>query len=488
MAYFVSTRNVNAVQDARTAIMNGLSPDGGLYVPETIPATDYHKLIGLSYADMAKQIIRLWFDDFTYDEIAASCEDAYSSHFDTPLVAPVKQAGDVFITELFHGETCAFKDVALSLLPRLVSKARRSLGIADKTLILTATSGDTGSAAMNGFRNVEGTGIITFFPHRGISTVQRRQMVCMTGRNIKACAVDGNFDDCQTGVKNAFATLPRIPLCRYSSANSINIARLVPQITYYFSTYISLISSGCIKDGQRICFAVPTGNFGDILAGYYAKHMGLPIDKLVCASNSNNVLTEFLNAGVYDKRREFLTTYSPSMDILISSNLERLLYHTQNNDTNIVVRQMEQLKAEGRYKTSQDTLKTIKEDFAAYSFDDAATLKMIRTTFDAGAYLADPHTAVALCAQAAFSRDNPGSVCVVLSTASPYKFPACICKALGIRETDDPFREIEQIENISGKPAPDSIKLLEQKTVIHPDVIAKTGINEYILKNMQELI
>ena len=488
MSSFVSTRNINAIQDARSAIIAGLSPDGGLYVPERIPKIDYHALIGMSYSDMAKRILGLWFDDFSPLQIAQACDSAYKSHFENSSVAPVKQAGDTFITELFHGETCAFKDVALSILPRLLTRARDSLGISDKILILTATSGDTGSAAMNGFKNVDGTGIITFYPNNRVSTIQYRQMVCMEGKNIKACGINGNFDDCQSGVKHAFASLPKIKLCRYSSANSINIARLVPQITYYFSTYTGLVASGCIQDGDKLSFAVPTGNFGDILAGYYAKRMGLPVEKLICASNANNVLTQFLNTGVYDRRREFLSTYSPSMDILISSNLERLLYHSQSCDTDIVRREMEQLKAEGIYSISSETLKLIKEDFAAYSFSDNDTVTMIRNTFKQTGYLADPHTAVALCAENAFAKDNPGSKCAVLSTASPFKFPDCICKALEIQKYDNPFRAVEALEVKSGCAAPQSLKQLEHMPVIHSEIIEKSDINEYIIKTAQELI
>lgn len=488
MIEFVSTRNKSVRIDARQAIINGLAPDGGLYVPTSIPAVDYLSLKDLSYTETAKRILGLWFESFTEGEIASSCEEAYLEHFDTPEVAPVVKAGETWIAELFHGETCAFKDVALSILPRLLVRAKKSLGIEDKILILTATSGDTGSAAMNGFRDVDGTGIITFFPHGGVSQIQRKQMVCMPGKNLTACAVKGNFDDCQSAVKNAFATLPKPEGIRYSSANSINIARLVPQITYYFSSYNSLLKKGVIKAGQKVDFVVPTGNFGDILAGYYARRMGLPVGKLICASNANNILTDFLTTGTYDKRRDFLKTYSPSMDILISSNLERLLYHAQGENCELVASQMQALKSEGVYSVSADTLAAIREVFTAYCFGDEDTLKTIKSVYDSCGYLVDPHTAVAVAAEQAYKKENPDSVCVVLSTASPFKFPECAFDALGIEKCEDRFEMLGILEKYANTKAPQYLARLKDSKELHCDVTDKENINAYITETQTKLV
>ncbi|MBP5781233.1 MAG: threonine synthase, partial [Clostridia bacterium] len=356
MSVFFSSRDTNGAVDSKTAILNGLAPDGGLYIPEKIPRLSYRDLMGLTYSEAAARIISAWFDDMSNEDISSCCKKAYSS-FDTAAVAPVVKAGSIFIVELFHGETCAFKDVALSLLPRLMTVARNASNAKQDTLILTATSGDTGSAAMNGFRDVDHTGIIVFYPYEGVSPLQRKQMVCMPGKNVKACAVLGNFDDCQSAIKQAFAELPSDDQLKYSSANSINIARLVPQIVYYFTTYLYLLQKGELKDGEPLSFIVPTGNFGDILAGYYAKKMGLPVGKLVCASKANRVLTDFIQTGLYDRRRKFVRTSSPSMDILISSNLERLLSDVTDVDDNIVREWMRLLNTQGYYQMSGEPLK-----------------------------------------------------------------------------------------------------------------------------------
>ena len=341
---------------------------------------------------------------------------------------------------------------------------------------------------MNGFRDVPGTGIITFYPNGGVSPLQRRQMVSMEGNNLTACAVNGNFDDCQSAVKKAFAELPCLDGISFSSANSINIARLVPQISYYYSSYIELIRQGSLKEDEPLNYIVPTGNFGDILAGYYAKRMGLPIGKLICASNANNVLTDFITNGVYDRRRPFLKTCSPSMDILISSNLERLLYHVEDGDTTLVARQMAKLKSEGFYAVEADVLQKNQRDFCAYCFDDNATLNMIKTFYDDCGYLADPHTAVALAAQKAFSQDHPGQKCAVLATASPYKFVSSIAKALGLNEQKDVFETARIISDTTGTSIPSHLNALSSKDEIHTDVIEKNEITDYILKKFPTLL
>lgn len=487
MSKFLSTRNKADAVDARNAIVRGLSADGGLYAPDVIPEIDYHKLMGLPYYKLAAEIIKAFFTDFPEGDIECSCEEAYNHHFDTAEVCPVVKKGGIYITELFHGETCAFKDVALSILPRLMVRALRSLAITDKVLILTATSGDTGSAAMNGFRDVPGTGIITFFPNEGVSPLQRKQMVCMKGKNLTACAVNGNFDDCQSAVKEAFGAMERPAGVRFSSANSINIARLVPQIGYYFATYLKLVESSEIKDGEKLNFVVPTGNFGDILAGYYAKRMGLPVGKLICASNANNVLTDFLTTGVYNRNREFLKTSSPSMDILISSNLERLLYHEQEEDDKKVAFQMSALKKDGVYKIDESVLMKIRKTFDAYCCDDNECMDTIRDFFTETGYVLDPHTAVAVACEKKFEKENPGAKCAVLSTASPYKFPASILRALNMNEEKDAFMMLDLVREKTGTAIPEALGMLESATELHTDVIEKSGIQEYVYKTCGKL-
>ena len=488
MSFFVSSRNRNETVDARMAMVRGLSADGGLYVPVEIPRLDYRALSDLTYNRIAQRIVHAWFNDLDKADIEECCDEAYLNHFDTPIVAPVVKAGDTNIVELFHGETCAFKDVALSLLPRLLIKSKSSLGADEKVLILTATSGDTGSAAMNGFKDVTGTGIITFYPFGGVSPLQRRQMVSMDGKNVCACAVRGNFDDCQSAVKQAFIALPTEKGVSFSSANSINIARLVPQIGYYYTTYITLLKRAEIEEGEKLSFVVPTGNFGDILAGFYAKCMGLPIGKLICASNANDVLTEFLTKGRYDRRRAFLKTCSPSMDILISSNLERLLFHVQDGDSKLVCSQMESLRKQGFYEIDKRVLKGIREDFCAYSFDDRSTLDTVRTFYRETGYLADPHTAVALAAEKQYKNEYPGEKCAVLSTASPFKFASCIAQALDILEEGNVFDTLKSISEKTKVPVPSYLAALSGKKERHTDVIEKTAITAYIQEKYPKLL
>lgn len=487
MSKFFSTRDKSASVDARTAIVKGLSSDGGLFVPESLPSVDYNELLNADYPEIANRILSAFFSDFSAEDIRLSCNEAYRDHFDTPEVCPVVKLGDNYVTELFHGETCAFKDVALSILPRLLVRAQKSLGINDRILILTATSGDTGSAAMNGFKNVDGTGIITFYPYGGTSPIQRRQMVCMNGANVNACAVKGNFDDCQSAVKKVFTTLPAMDGIRLSSANSINIARLVPQIGYYYATYINLVNRGELKNGEEISFIVPTGNFGDILAGFYAKQMGLPIAKLVCASNSNNVLTDFLTTGIYDKRRDFLKTFSPSMDILISSNLERLLYYAQEGDTEIVCKQMSELKENSFYRVDGSVLDKISNTFDAYCCDDTETKQTIKSFYDEFSYVLDPHTAVAVACEKRFLERNPGAKCAVLATASPYKFPNVIFDALNIPQTADAFEMLDILSDKTGSAVPSVLKNLAGARELHTDVIDKEEIADYVLASGKKL-
>ncbi len=415
---FHSTRSNKLVAPSE-AIVNGLASDGGLYVIDELPKVNYKDLIGLDYPNLASKIISLFFDDLAYEDIYNEVKEAYKS-FDIDSVVEVKSFDDICFLELFHGPTLAFKDLALVVLPRLMKLAKKKLKIESKTTILTATSGDTGGAALNGFKDVDGINIIVLYPDGGVSPVQEAQMHSFKGKNSFVYAVDGNFDDCQSFVKRFFEENKDLNL---SSANSINIARLVPQIVYYFYTYIKLLNDGIIKEDEVIDFTVPTGNFGNILAGFYAKNMGLPIGNLVCASNQNDVLTEFFNSGVYNKNREFFKTNSPSMDILISSNLERWLYYACGNDVLKCRSLINELNTKGVYEFSNPY-----SYFKAHSCSEENTLKVIKEVYEKYGYLIDPHTAVAYDAASKFKE----RVMVVVSTASPFKFPGSVLKAFNI--------------------------------------------------------
>lgn len=487
MAEFTSTRNKNLTASAYEAVFNGLAPDGGLYVPENIPALKIEEVLDDAYSEMAKKVLKRMLPSFTEKEISESADEAYLNHFDTKDVAPLVKTGNAYTLELFHGETCAFKDIALSILPRLMVRARRALNKNDKILILTATSGDTGSAAMNGFRDVEGTGIITFFPDGGVSDIQKAQMTKMQGKNLAACAVKGNFDDCQTMVKNIFSNMTPPEGIQLSSANSINIARLAPQITYYFWAYARLVKEHGLKIGEKVDFIVPTGNFGDILAGFYAKTMGLPVGKLICASNANNVLTDFIETGVYDKNRAFKKTISPSMDILISSNLERLLYLSEGKDDQKVASYMKALKEKGEYRISDEALLFIQTHFKGYAFSDEDAMKEIKKVFEQYNYLIDPHTAVAFCAMEEYKKENPDSVCVVLSTASPYKFSGSVMDALSIDKPEDAFERISVLEKKTSTHAPAPIGKLKDGEMIHKDLIEVRDAFEYVLGKAEKV-
>lgn len=415
---FHSTRSNKLVAPSE-AIVNGLASDGGLYVIDELPKVNYKDLIDLDYPSLASKIISLFFDDLDYEDIYNEVKEAYKS-FDIDSVVEVKSFDDICFLELFHGPTLAFKDLALVVLPRLMKLAKKKLKIESKTTILTATSGDTGGAALNGFKDVEGINIIVLYPDGGVSPVQEAQMHSFKGKNSFVYAVDGNFDDCQNFVKRFFEENTDLNL---SSANSINIARLVPQIVYYFYTYIKLLNDGIIKEDEVIDFTVPTGNFGNILAGFYAKNMGLPIGNLVCASNQNDVLTEFFNSGVYNKNREFFKTNSPSMDILISSNLERWLYYACGNDVLKCRSLINELNTKGMYEFNNPY-----SYFKAHSCSEENTLKVIKEVYEKYGYLIDPHTAVAYDAAVKFKQ----RYMVVVSTASPFKFPGSVLKAFNV--------------------------------------------------------
>ncbi|MBQ2960797.1 MAG: threonine synthase [Oscillospiraceae bacterium] len=483
MNYF-STRGGEAVSSAK-AIVEGLAPDGGLYTmaAEAIPHMDIDALKELDYYALAAKIVSALLPDFSEAEAHELVKLAYSGKFSSPLLAPVADTGEDMFLELFRGPTSAFKDMALCLLPYLMKESARKCGQDDDILILTATSGDTGKAAMEGFRDVPGIKIIVFYPDSGVSAVQKQQMVSQEGKNVKVCAVIGNFDDAQSGVKRIFESAPQVPGVSLSSANSINIGRLVPQVVYYFSAYFAAVRYGRIKMGEKLNFSVPTGNFGDILAGYIADCMGLPVGRLICASNENNVLTDFINTGVYDRRRDFHKTISPSMDILISSNLERLLY-LMSGDSELVASLMSQLKAEGHYQVPAELLEKIQAKFSAYCCDDAQTKESIRAVWDKQHYLCDTHTAVAWKAAQDFGRDK--GPCVILSTASPYKFPAAVMEALGLDCAGDEYDMMEKLEQISAVPMPENLRGLKERKVLHNDLLAPEAMPDYVFGKMKE--
>lgn len=472
--------------DGPEAVLRGIAPDGGLYVDASLGKRPFpwDEVLCLPPLSMAARIMGHLLPDFGgMDELL---RNAWPERFDSPVITPLASAGDFRILELFHGPTCAFKDVALSVLPLLMTKARAGRGEAGQTLILTATSGDTGKAALEGFRDVDGTGIVVFFPDGGVSPVQRMQMVTQAGENVRVCAVSGNFDDCQSGVKKAFAALNESgePARRgmvLSSANSINIGRLAPQTVYYFLAYRQLMDRDEITPGDPVDFVVPTGNFGDILAGYQAKLMGLPVGHLVCASNANRVLTDFFAAGIYDRRREFLRTASPSMDILISSNLERLLYLASDGAEAFVSACMNALVREGSYTVPEEIMARIREDFAAGCCSEEECARTIGKTWRECGYLADPHTAVALKVTDEWKASGRAAKAVVtLSTASPFKFPAAVLAAVGGEARGSEFDQMRALSALSGLPVPPSLSGLSGKAVRFKDVIAPEKIGDYV--------
>ena len=483
---YQSTRNRTLTASPAAAVLAGIAPDGGLYMPEAIPTLDWQTLIREDTLTMSARILSALLPD--YPDMDALVRRGYAGKFETEDLTPLVPVGDRYVLELFRGPTSAFKDVALSLLPLLISEARSMEGVADEMLILTATSGDTGKAALEGFHDVPGTKIIVFYPQGGVSTVQQAQMVTQEGGNVRVCAVRGNFDDAQTGVKKVFAACAErdLPGVRLSSANSINIGRLAPQIVYYFKAYGDLVKSGRIAVGEKVHFCVPTGNFGDILAGYFAKRMGLPVGQLICASNRNDVLTDFLTTGVYDKRRTFYKTTSPSMDILVSSNLERLLSLLTGDDA-YVASLMADLNEKGFYKVSEELLQKLQAEFSCGCCDDAAAADTIARVWAEEKYLCDPHTAVAWAVAEQFGRTcADGAPVVVLSTANPYKFPAAVLSALGRPVSRDEFAVMDDLEACTGVPVPGNLASLRRKPVRHTDVIDREDMLAYVLQKAGE--
>ena len=478
--YYHSTRSPMPRVDSAQAVLDGLAPDGGLYMPESLPAFDWQTCLQGTSLQMSTAILSALLPDIPRMEELV--RRAYTGKFETEDLTPTVKVGNFTLLELFRGPTSAFKDVALSMLPQLLTAVKAQKGMEQDILILTATSGDTGKAALEGFHDVPGVRICVFYPHGGVSQVQRAQMVTQEGSNVAVCAVEGNFDDAQTGVKNIFAACRdrELPF-RLSSANSINIGRLAPQIMYYFRAYRDLLDRGEIRLGDKVNFSVPTGNFGDILAGYFAKKLGLPVGRLICASNANNVLTDFISTGTYDRRRPLLKTTSPSMDILVSSNLERLLY-LLSGDTALVAGLMQQLKDEGAYTVPADLLAKIQAEFCASYCDDARAEEIMGRVFRDYGYLCDPHTAAGWAAAEDYvTQTGDHTPMVVLSTASPYKFPAAVLTAIGGDTDGDEFCQMERLSRLSGVPIPKNLSGLQGKPEKHTGVIPKEKMLDFVL-------
>ncbi len=475
-----STRGLAPAVASPQAILTGLAPDGGLYLPQALPRLDWQKILTLDAVSMAQAILGAFFPELP--QMDALVHRAYDGKFETKDLTPTVPVGDMTVLELFRGPTSAFKDVALSMLPQLMTASRDAVGMKEPILILTATSGDTGKAALVGFQDVPGIQICVFYPDGGVSQVQRRQMVSQEGENVAVCAIRGNFDDAQQGVKAIFRGFQdkELPF-RLSSANSINIGRLVPQITYYFKAYQDLLARQVIRLGEEVNFSVPTGNFGDILAGYLAKQLGLPVCKLICASNANKVLTDFLQTGTYDRRRMLHKTTSPSMDILVSSNLERLLY-LLTGDTALVRSYMEQLDKEGAYTLAPALLAAVQEVFWGDYCDDAATAETICRVYKDHGYLCDPHTASAWYAAENYRKAHADHrPMVVLSTASPYKFPAAVLSAIGGDTSGEEFAQMEHLAAMTQVAIPAGLAGLREKPERHTAVIEKEEMPGFVL-------
>ncbi|MEG0314680.1 MAG: threonine synthase [Erysipelotrichaceae bacterium] len=495
---YESTRSKNITSTASKAVLNGIANDGGLFVYRDLDKVNINieELLKMDYYAIAKKVIGTMIDDFSEDEINNCVNAAYTNKFSNHEITPLVKVKNDYILELFHGPTSAFKDVALSILPHLVTTALKTNNISDDIVILTATSGDTGKAALEGFKDVPKTKIIVFYPRDGVSVVQEKQMVTQEGNNTCVVSIDGNFDDAQTGVKQIFtnnelkAKLAKENI-QFSSANSINIGRLVPQMVYYFASYVNLVNTKQIKLGEKVNFIVPTGNFGDILAGYYAKLLGLPVNKLVCASNDNNVLYDFFKSGVYDRKRPFHKTMSPSMDILVSSNLERLLYYISGCDNSYIDSLMKDLKEKGSYKVSSSMKAIMDEQFYAGYCTNEETSEIIKRVYNESKYLLDPHTAVAYKVAEEFEASNASNGCknVILATASPYKFSKNVYSALyGEDEANalgnefDIMRELNKRTNVA---IPTNLSSLESKEVLHNNTINREQMEEFVISKVK---
>ncbi|MDE7304235.1 MAG: threonine synthase [Oscillospiraceae bacterium] len=494
--YYKSTRDSGVKMTSAEAIVQGISADGGLFVPSEIPAISMDEIVKLgdmSYSDRAAYIFAKYLTDFTDAEIRYCTDNAYNDKkFATENISEISHLFDgTYILELWHGPTCAFKDMALQILPYLLTTSAKKINIDKKIIILVATSGDTGKAALEGFADVPDTQIMVFYPEDGVSPMQKRQMTTQDGGNVAVCGIKGNFDDCQNGVKAIFtdenvkAKLEANKMM-FSSANSINWGRLAPQIIYYISAYATLVKDEEISAGDKINIVVPTGNFGNILAAYYAKHMGLPVNKLICASNSNKVLTDFITTGVYDRNREFITTISPSMDILISSNLERLLYLMCGENDAMIREWFGSLAKNGRYEVTDEIKAKLEDEFVAGFCDDKATKDTIKRIYDKYSYTLDTHTAVAVKVYEDYRAETGDTTkTVIASTASPYKFSASVLEAIDGKTSEiGEFEMIDRLAELSGYEIPKSLAALKTKERRFKDVIAREEQQDYVLKQL----
>lgn len=493
--YYKSTRNSSVNVSSAQAIAQGISKDGGLFVPSEIPSLSLDEIKSLgdkSYSERAFFVFSKFLTDFTDAEIKYCVENAYNDkNFDTNNIAELAHLFDgTYMLELWHGPTCAFKDMALQILPYLLTTSAKKLNLNKKIVILVATSGDTGKAALEGFKDVPDTEILVFYPDDGVSAMQKKQMTTQEGKNVGVCAIKGNFDDAQNGVKAIFTNeeianeLDKNGMM-FSSANSINWGRLAPQIIYYISSYAQLVKDGEINLGDKINIVVPTGNFGNILAGFYAKKMGLPVNKLICASNANNVLTDFLNTGVYNRNRPFHTTISPSMDILISSNLERLLYHLCGENDEQIREWFGALATDGKYEVTDEVKAVLKDEFYAGCCDDVQTKACIKEIYDKYSYTCDTHTAVAVKVYEDYkAATGDETKTIIASTASPYKFSGSVLDAIGVDTNTDEFGLVDKLAETSKLPVPASLAALKDKDIRFKKFIDKTEMKDYVFESL----
>ena len=488
--YYTSTRNGSVQISAKQAIKKGFADDKGLFVYPDLEKlqVNFEKLLKLNYQDIARAVLTILLPDFSADEIDESVRAAYQSSFDTQKITPVIPVDDFHILELFHGPTSAFKDVGLQLLPQLM---KHVLVGNNKVMILTATSGDTGKAALEGFKGLDNMGIIVFYPDGGVSKIQKLQMITTGGNNTKVAAIEGNFDDAQTNVKRIFNDQALKESLgddvSLSSANSINIGRLIPQVVYYFDSYKQLVNDGSIEVGQKVNFTVPTGNFGDVLAGYYAKMLGLPVNKFVVACNENNVLANFFNHGVYDRNRPFFQTVAPSMDIQISSNFERLLYYKSGQDTEYVKQLMDDLEDSGKYEVSKEVLANIQQDFyCGYSTDEDIE-RSIAEVYEQNGYLIDPHTAAGYKVMRNYQKLDPETPMILLSTASPYKFVNAVANAVLPETSADVQQVMRDLHDATNAPIPDNLRKVWDLPVRHESVIQKDQMTDYVKQKVEEV-
>lgn len=488
--FYRSTRSKGEAVTASTAILKGLADDGGLFVPESVPSLDksLEELSQMTYQETAYEVMKLFLTDFTKAELTDCINKAYDSKFDTEVIAPLVEADGAYYLELFHGATIAFKDMALSILPHLLITSAKKNHVKNDIVILTATSGDTGKAALAGFADVKGTKIIVFYPKNGVSPIQEKQMVTQKGDNTFVVGITGNFDDAQTGVKKLFGDKELADIMdkagfQFSSANSINIGRLVPQVVYYVYSYAQLLKEGRIEKGERINVVVPTGNFGNILAAYFAKNMGIPIAKLICASNENKVLYDFFETGVYDRNREFVLTSSPSMDILISSNLERLIYLTAGADADKNAAFMNALSVAGKYEITADMKANMKDFYGNYA-SEQETADTIKSLYEKTGYVIDTHTAVAATVYNKYKKETSDSAkTVIASTASPFKFTRSVMNAIDKKyDAMGDFELVDELSKLAAVKVPSAIEEIRTAPVLHDTVCDKEDMKSVVMK------